>query len=119
MHKPLPATDGTTTRMFLLLLHFPEHGVLFDLDETATLFLRETEPELLDALTLFGSAYAPNLIALGRRRWLRTGRCARFVRRRGIWGRRRWVLMGMIVRVGMSWKGSLCSRTGRPGGKVS
>jgi hypothetical protein len=36
----------------LLLFHFPENSVFFDLDKTSTLFFREIEPELLDPLTL-------------------------------------------------------------------
>ena len=37
-YKPLPTTDGTHARMFLLFLHLLEDGLFFDLDEISSFF---------------------------------------------------------------------------------
>ena len=65
-NKPLPTTNCAATAMFLLFLHLPEHGVLFDLDETASFVLGEVEPKFLYALALLEGARAPYLATLCR-----------------------------------------------------
>jgi hypothetical protein len=64
--------------VFLLFLHLSEHSVFFDLDEIATLFLREMEPKLLYTFAFLGRAGAPYLIVgLGRRLWIGRGTARR------------------------------------------
>lgn len=57
------ATDRTGTRMFLLLFHFPQDGLLFHLDERTTFILAEFEPELFDIFSFGLSGGVPDLVA--------------------------------------------------------
>jgi hypothetical protein len=95
---PLPTTYGTAATMFLLLLHLLQNCLLLDLDQIPAFLLAQTKPKLLDALPLFSRGCAPDFVVFG---WLVAGRSIlpAFVWARSVRGRRRWVVMGRIMRV--------------------
>ncbi len=107
-HEPLPATHSTTTRVFLLLFHFLEHGVLLDLDEVASFLLTPAEPELLDSFALLGCACAPYLVCLALRIDTPSTCCSRLA---GIRGRRRGMSILLCRCRWLIAKRSLRSRT--------
>ena len=95
---PLPTTYGAAATMLLLLLHLLQNRLLLDLDQIPAFLLAQTKPKLLDAFPLFGGRCTPNFIVFG---WLVAGRSIlpAFMRARSVRGRRRWVVMGWIMRV--------------------
>jgi hypothetical protein len=99
-YSPLPPTHGAAATVFLLLLHLPQDGIFFDLDEILAFLLAKTKPEILYTFPFLGSARAPYLVCLLRSHILHDGTLGllpRFVRSRGIRGRRRWMMMGVVV----------------------
>ena len=63
-NRPLSATNGTRTSVFLLFFHFPQYRILFDLDKISAFLLTQAQPEILDTLPLFSCARAPYLICI-------------------------------------------------------